>query len=81
MMKNYDESAEINRDPKWPYILDNPYRVLINEGSGSSKTNVLLSLMEYQRPHIEKIQLHVKNPFKSKSQLLINGREKVGIKN
>ena len=28
----------------WPYIPDNPYRILIIGGSGSEKTNVLLNL-------------------------------------
>ena len=37
--------------------------------SKSGKTNVLLNLY-----------LYVKGPFESKYQLLINGREKVGIK-
>ena len=27
----------------WPYISDNPYRILIIGGSGSDKTNVLLN--------------------------------------
>ena len=32
-------------------------------------------------PDINKIYLNVKDPFKSKYQVLINGREKVGIEN
>ena len=43
MMKNYDQSVEINHNPDWPYILDHPYRTLIIGGSGSGKTNVLLN--------------------------------------
>ena len=35
--------------------------------------------MKHQRPDIDKIYLYVKGPFKSKYQLLISGREKVGI--
>ena len=41
---------------------------------------MLLKLIKYQRPGIDKIYLYVKDPFKSKYQLLINGREKVEIK-
>ena len=46
----------------------------------SGKTNVLLNLIKHQRPDIDKIYLYVKDPFKSKYELLINEREKVGIK-
>ena len=31
---------------KWPYIPGHPYRMLIIEGSGSGKTNVLLNLIK-----------------------------------
>ena len=79
-MKNYDQSVEINHNPNWPYIPDHPYRILIVVGSGSSKTNLLLNLIKYQRPDIDKIYLYVKDPFESKYQLLINGREKVDFK-
>ena len=39
-----------------------------------------LNLIKNQRPYIDKIYLHVNKPFESKYQLLINGREKLGIK-
>ena len=71
-MKNYYGSVRIN---------DNPYRILIIPGLGSWKPNVLLSFIKHQRPHIDKIYLYIKNPLKSKSLLLINGREKVGTEN
>ena len=29
MMKNHDESIEINHNPDWPYAPDHPYRILI----------------------------------------------------
>ena len=29
---------------KWPFIPDNPYKILIIGGSGSGKTNTLLNL-------------------------------------
>ena len=44
MMKNYEESVEINHNPNWPYIPDYPYRILLIGGSGSGKANVLLHL-------------------------------------
>ena len=81
MMKNYDESVEINHNPNWPYIPDHPCRILIIGGSGSGNTNVLLNVIEHQRPEFDKNYLHIKDPFKSNYQLLINRREKVGIKN
>ena len=80
MIKNYDQSAEINHNPNWPYIPDYPYRILIIDGSGSGKTSVLLNLIKNQRPDIDKVNLYGKDPFKSQSQFLINRREKVGIK-
>ena len=53
-MKNYDELVEINHNPNYPYIPDHPYRVLIIGGSGSGKTKVLLNLIRYRRPDIDK---------------------------
>ena len=41
---------------------------------------MLLNLIKNERPDIDKIYLYVKDSFKSKNQLVINGREKVGIK-
>ena len=46
MMKNYDQSIEINHNPKWSYIPDHPYRILIIGGSGLEKANVLLNLRD-----------------------------------
>ena len=57
MMKNYDESVEINHNPNYPYIPEHPYRILIIGGSGRGKTNVLLNLIKHQRPDIDKIYL------------------------
>ena len=47
-----------------------------------NQENVLLKLIKnyYQWPDIDKTYLYVKDPFESKYQLLINEREKVGIK-
>ena len=79
-MKNYDESVEITHDQNSLYILDYPYRILITGFSRSSTDNVLLNLIKHQRPDVDKIYLYLKDPLESKYQLLINGREKVGIK-
>ena len=49
--------------------------------SGSGKTNVLLNLIKHQRQDVDKIYLYIKDPFETKYQLLIKGREKVGTKN
>ena len=78
MIKNYDQSVEVDHNLNWPYIPDHIYRILIIDVSGSGKTNVLLKLTKHQRPDIDKIYLHVKDPFESKYQLLINGRAKIG---
>ena len=45
MMKNYDQSIEINHNSIWPCIPDYPYRILVIGGSGSGKTNELLNLI------------------------------------
>ena len=79
-MKIYDQSVEINNNPNWRYIPDHPYRILIIGGAASGKTNVLLNLIKHQQPDINKIYLYVKDAFKSKYQLFINGTEKVGSK-
>ena len=39
-----------------------------------------MNLKKHQQPDIDKIYLYVKEPYESKCQLLINGREKVVIK-
>ena len=80
MMKYYEESVAINHKPNWSYISDHHYKILTIGGSGLGKTNVLLNWIKHQRPNIYKIYLHVRDPFESKYQLLINRREEVGIK-
>ena len=71
LMKNYNQSVEINHNPNWSYIPDHPYRIVIIGNQGKLK---------HQRPDIDKIYLYVKDPFKSKYQLLINNeKEKVGV--
>ena len=80
MMKNFDESVKINHNLNWPYIPDNPYRVLTIGVSGSGKTNELLNLIKHQQPDVDKIYFYIKHQFESQYRLLINEREKVGIK-
>ena len=80
-MINFDEYTDenkIERNSKWPYIPDHPYRILIVGGSGSGKTNALLNLLNNQ-PDIDKIYLYAKDPYEKKYQYLINKREKVGL--
>ena len=33
MVKNYDQSIEINHNLNWPYVPDHAYRILIIGGS------------------------------------------------
>ena len=63
----------------WPYIIDNPYRILIIGGSASGKTNSLVNLINNQ-PDIDKIHLYAKDPHQTKCQFLINKRESIGLK-
>ena len=44
MMRNYDESVEINHNQNWCYIPNHPYRILITGHSRLGRTNVLLNL-------------------------------------
>ena len=61
-----------------PYISDHPYRILIIDGSGWGKTNALLNLINNQSD-IDKICLHVKDPYEAKYQFLITKRESTGL--
>ena len=45
IMKNHDQSVEINHNTNWSYYPNYPYRILIIVGSGSGTTNVLLKLI------------------------------------
>ena len=60
MMKNYDQSVEINHNLNWPYIPDYPYRMLVIVSSELGKTNVLLNLIKNQRPDIDKRSIQTK---------------------
>ena len=63
----------------WPYIPDHPYRISIKGGSASGKTNALPNLINNQ-PDIDKIYLYAKDPYEDKYLLLINKRERIGLK-
>ena len=56
-----------------------PYTILIIGGSGSGKTFLLLNLKNKQ-PDIDKIYLHVKDPYEAKYQFLTNKRGSMGLK-
>ena len=66
---NYTNENIVEHNAKSPYIPDHPYRILIVGGSGSGKTNALLSLINNQ-PDIDKIYLYAKDPYEKKYQYL-----------
>ena len=73
-MINFDEVIGKNaqeHNPHWPKIPDHSCRILMVGGSGSRKTNALLSIINHQ-PEIDKTYLYAKDPCKLKYQLLIN---------
>ena len=70
---NYTDENKTEHNPKWLYIPDHPYRILIVDGSGSGKTNALLNLIKDQ-PDIDKIYLNAKDLYEAKHQYLINSR-------
>ena len=76
---DYTNESKVQHNPKWPYIPDHPYRILIMGGSVSGKANALLNLISNQ-PNIDKIYLHGEDLYEEKYQYLINKREKVGLK-
>ena len=81
-MINFDEYTNENKikhNPNWQYIPDHPYRILIIGGSGSGKTNTLLSLINNQSD-IDKIYLYAKDPYEDKYQFLTKKRENIGLK-
>ena len=85
-MINLDSITNENHEKhneKWPYIPDDPYRILIIGGSESGKTNTLLNLIKEQDNHdvIDKIYLYVKDLSEPKYQYLIKKREDAGIRN
>ena len=75
---DYTNENKIEHNSKWPYIPDQPHRILIVDGSGSGKTNTLFNLVN-NHPDIDKIYLYAKDPYETKYQYLINKRQKVGL--
>ena len=47
MMRKFDELVKTNHNPNWPYILNNPYRILVLDGSRSGKINASMNLIKY----------------------------------
>ena len=80
-MINLDNVLNNNKEhnEKWPHIPDHPYRILINGGSGSGKTNTLLNLINEQKD-IDKIYLYAKDLSETKYEYLMKNRENAGIK-
>ena len=77
-MTNFDELTGVNtqkRNPRWLQIPDQPYRILIKDGSGSGKVNALHNLIKHQQDINKIIFLHVTDPYKSKYQYHIKQRE------
>ena len=77
-MFNLDSITNENNkehNEKWPYIPDDPYRILIIGGSGSGKTNTLLNLIKGQKD-IDNIYLYAKDLSEPKNEFLIKKREK-----
>ena len=76
---DYTNENKIKHNKVWPYIPDNPYRILIIGGSWSGKTDALFNLINDQ-PDIDKIYLYAKDLYERKYQFLINKRERTGLK-
>ena len=75
---NYTNENKTEHNLKWPYIPDNPYRILIVGGSRLGKKNALLNLINNQ-PDTDKIYLYAKDPYVAKYQYLFNRCEKIGL--
>ena len=74
---NYTNKNKTEHNPKRPYILDHPYRILIIGCFGSGNTNVLFNLIDNEAD-IDKIYLYTKDPYEAKYQYLIDNHKDVG---
>ena len=74
-MFNFDNITKKDDNKDWPY------RKLIIGPSGSGKTNYLLSSIQKDSHIIDKIYLYARDLDEPKYQLLIEKREKAGLKN
>ena len=78
MIKYDDVTKENKYNLNWPLILDHPYTILMIEGSGSGKRNVLINLIKQKDDYYsitDKIYLHVKDSYEKK-YILTKTREK-----
>ena len=75
---NYANGNKTKRSLKWPYVSDHPYRIWIIGGSGSGKTNALLSLINNQSD-IDKIYLYEKGLYEAKYQYLIRELQQIAL--
>ena len=81
-MIHFDDYANENKTEHnlmWPYISNDPHRILKIGGSGSGKTNPLLNLINNQ-PEIDKTYLYPKDLYEAKYHFLINKTESTGLK-
>ena len=81
-MFNLDDITNENfkeHNEKWRYIPNHSYRILIIRGSGSGKTNELLTWIS-KHSDIDKIYLYAKDLSEPKCEFLITW-EDAGIKN
>ena len=74
-MFNLDNRTTKNDDKGWPY------RRLIIGPSGSGETNYLLNSIQKDNNIIDKISLYAKDLEEPRYQILIDKREKTGLKN
>ena len=62
-MINFDDYTNENKtkhNPKWPYIPDHPYKILLIGVSESGKTNALLNLINQtliKNVHVQKFHM------------------------
>ena len=81
-MFNLDDITKENNkehNTKWPFIPDQPYRMLIIGGFGSGKTNASLNLYKEQ-DDIGKIYLYAKDLSEPKYENLIKKHKDTGTK-